>query len=47
MSHDLCDVEEPYYLIVKEYEEKPKVEDLTEVFAIVYAHEIPKWKIKE
>ena len=47
MSHDLCEVQEPYYLIVKEYEEKPKVEDLTEVFAIVYANEIPKWKIKE
>ena len=47
MSHDLCDVEEPYYLIVKEYEEKPKPEDLTEVFTIVYAHDIPKWKIKE
>jgi hypothetical protein len=47
MSHDLCDVEEPYYLIVKEYEEKPKPEDLTEVFTIVYAYDIPKWQIKQ
>jgi hypothetical protein len=47
MSHDLCDVEEPYYLIVKEYEGKPKPEDLTEVFTVVYAHELPKWQIKE
>jgi hypothetical protein len=47
MSHDLCEVQEPYYLIVKEYEEKPKVEDLTEVFTIVYTHELPNWKIKE
>ena len=46
MSHDLCDVEEPYYLIVKEYAEKPKQEDLTEVFSVVYVHELPKWQIK-
>lgn len=47
MSHDLCAVEEPYYLIVKDYDEKPKQEDLTEVFAIIYAYDLPKWKIKE
>jgi hypothetical protein len=47
MSHDLCEVEEPYYILVKEYEGKPKLEDLTEVFAIVYAYELPKWQIKE
>jgi len=47
MSHDLCEVEEPYYLIVKDYEEKPKQEDLTEVFAVIYAYDLPKWKKKE
>jgi hypothetical protein len=47
MSHDLCTVDEPYILLVKEYEEKPKQEDLTEVFAIIYVIDLPKWKIKE
>jgi hypothetical protein len=47
MSHDLCNVEEPYYLLVKEYEDTPKIEDLTEIFVIVYAFELPKWKVKE
>ena len=47
MSHTLCQVEEPYILLVKEYEETPKPEDLTEVFAIIYTVELPKWKIKE
>jgi hypothetical protein len=47
MSHELCQVEEPYLLLVKEYEEKPNPDDLTEVFVIVYAYELPQWKIKE
>lgn len=47
MSHDLTDVEEPYLLLVKEYDEKPKTEDLTEVFAIIYVIDLPKWKMKE
>jgi len=47
MSHSLCQVEEPYILLVKEYEETPKTEDLTEVFAIVYTVELPNWKVKE
>ena len=47
MSHDLTDVEEPYLLLVKEYDEKPKKEDLTEVFAIIYVVDLPKWKMKE
>jgi hypothetical protein len=47
MSHDLCQVEEPYLLLVKEYDEKPDPKDLAEVFAIIYAYEVPQWKIKE
>jgi len=47
MSHELCQVEEPYLLLVKEYEEKPDPRDLCEVFVIVYAYELPNWKIKE
>lgn len=47
MSHELCQVEEPYLLLVKEYDEKPDPKDLTEVFAVIYAYEIPQWKIKE
>jgi hypothetical protein len=47
MSHDLCQVEEPYLLLVKEYEEKPDPRDLCEVFAIIYAYELPNWQIKE
>jgi len=47
MSHDLCQVEEPYLLLVKEYEEKPDPRDLCEVFVIVYAYELPNWQIKE
>jgi len=47
MSHDLCMVEEPYILLVKEYEETPKNSDLTEVFVIIYALDLPNWKIKE
>ena len=47
MSHDLCMVEDPYILLVKEYEEPPKNTDLTEVFVIVYSLDLPAWKIKE
>jgi len=47
MSHELCQVEEPYLLLVKEYEEKPDPRDLCEVFAIIYAYELPKWQVKE
>lgn len=47
MSHDLCQVEEPYILLVKEYEEKPDPRDLCEVFVIIYAYELPNWQIKE
>ena len=47
MSHELCQVEEPYLLLVKEYEEKPDPRDLCEVFTIIYAYELPKWQIKE
>ena len=47
MSHELCQVEEPYLLLVKEYEEKPDPRDLCEVFAIIYAYELPNWQIKE
>lgn len=47
MSHSLCHVEEPYVLLVKDYDEPPKNQDLTEVFVIIYANELPKWKVKE
>jgi hypothetical protein len=40
-------VEEPYILLVKEYEEPPKNTDLTEVFVIIYSLDLPTWKIKE
>lgn len=46
MSNDLCNVEEPYYMLVKEYETKPNVDDLVEVFAVIYVLDLPKWEVK-
>lgn len=47
MSNDLCEVEDPYYMLVKEYETKPNPDDLIEVFAVIYVLDLPKWQVKE
>jgi len=47
MSNELCQVEDPYIMLVKEYETKPNVDDLIEVFAVVYVLDLPKWEVKE
>lgn len=46
MSNDLCQVEDPYYMLVKEYETKPNIDDLIEVFAVIYVLDLPKWEVK-
>jgi len=46
MSNELCQVEDPYYMLVKEYETKPNVDDLIEVFAVIYVLDLPKWEVK-
>jgi hypothetical protein len=36
--------ETPHFVLVKEYETSPKIEDLTEVFSVVYRVDLPNWK---
>lgn len=36
--------ETPYYILVKEYETAPKMEDLTEIFIVIYVVNLPNWK---
>jgi hypothetical protein len=33
-------------MLVKEYETKPNVDDLIEVFAVIYVLDLPKWEVK-
>jgi hypothetical protein len=47
MSHEFCQTEDPYYILVKEYETKPSMEDLTEMFIVIYVLDLPNWQIKE
>ena len=36
--------ETPHYILVKEYETAPKMEDLTEIFIVIYVVDLPNWK---
>ena len=36
--------ETPYFILVKEYETNPKIEDLTEIFMVIYVVDLPNWK---
>jgi len=38
--------ETPHYILVKEYETAPTMEDLTEIFIIIYVVDLPNWKKK-
>jgi len=36
--------ENPYFILVKEYETNPKIEDLKEIFIVIYVVDLPNWK---
>jgi len=44
MSHGLTHTEVPEYFLEKEYTEKPKPEDLHEIFIIIYVMEVPNYR---
>ena len=44
MSGDLCFTENPEFYLIKEYENKPNVDELFDLFIVVYLKEIPNWK---
>jgi hypothetical protein len=44
MDIDTIFTETPHFVLVKEYETNPKIEDLTEVFSVVYRVDLPNWK---
>jgi hypothetical protein len=44
MSADLCLTEDPEFVLVKEYETKPDINDLTELYIVVTMKEIPNWQ---
>ena len=46
MSAELCFTEQPEYILTKEYEEKPDIDKLFEIFVVIYKLDLPKWKIK-
>lgn len=46
MNIDTIFTETPHFVIVKEYETSPKIEDLTEIFSVVYTIDLPNWKQK-
>jgi hypothetical protein len=47
MSIDLCQTEDPHYILIKEYADKPNIDDLQEMFVVVYVMDLPNWQIKE
>ena len=36
--------EKPYFILVKEYETNPKIEDLKEISMVIYVIDLPNWK---
>ena len=44
MDIGTINTETPHYIIVKEYETAPKMEDLTEIFIVIYVVDLPNWK---
>jgi hypothetical protein len=44
MSAELCLTEDPEFVLVKEYETKPDINDLTELYIVVTMKEIPNWQ---
>jgi hypothetical protein len=42
-----CYTENPEFILKKEYTEKPDIEQLHEVFIVIYKKELPKWQVKE
>jgi hypothetical protein len=42
-----CYTENPEFILKKEYTEKPDIEQLYEVFIVIYKKELPKWQVKE
>jgi Ran GTPase-activating protein (RanGAP) involved in mRNA processing and transport len=47
MSADYCYTESPEYILKKEYEGKPDISKLYEIFVLVYKVDLPKYKIKK
>jgi hypothetical protein len=47
MSAEFCYTDEPHYILKKEYEEKPDINKLFEIFVIVYKAELPKYKVSK
>jgi hypothetical protein len=47
MSADYCYTETPEYILKKEYDEKPDLTKLYEIFVLVYKVDLPKYKIKK
>jgi len=45
MDIDTILTEKPLFKLVKEYEENPKIEDLTEIFVVVIREDLPNWKL--
>jgi hypothetical protein len=46
MSMDLCETGKPMLILTKEYEEKPAVDKLFDIFMVSYKEDIPDWKRK-
>jgi len=46
MSADLCFTQDPEYILTKDYDEKPDIEKLHEIFVITYKVELPNYKMK-
>jgi len=44
MSGELCFTENPEFYLIKEYETKPDINDLFDLFIVVYLIDVPNWK---
>jgi hypothetical protein len=44
MNIDTIFTEKPFFDITKEYATSPTMEDLTEIFCVVFREELPNWK---
>ena len=42
-----CYTEKPEFILKKTYTEKPDIEQLHEIFIVIYKKEVPKWQVKQ